>query len=844
MASVFIDIPGIGTVEAKNAASEATLQAILKAMTGVQKNTAGKGGGGEAEGGGGGSGGGKGVNALYAAANNVGVGFKNLAGTLKFVKGAVVGFGEGTTEIIKSFANVGDSVENAASVFSSIPLVGKMFSAVAESATKVTDSFQAATASGATFGGSIQQFAGSASAAGMTMDKFAQLISKNGEALRLLGGDTATGAKRFAAISKTLRTSSDELYNLGYSTDDVNQGMANYTKYLGSTGKLGNQTNAQLAAGSANYLKQMDLLAKVTGESRKDQEDARAKLLNDAQFQGKVANMSAAAGEAFANTVNTLPPGLRDVAKDIMVTGTATTEESQKFMAMMPKSAALMQKYAAITDAGGTITAEMQNELNNMLAAEGKSAKQQYASIGKYNKDMAGAYMNTVQASNIQNDAMKNATKEQKAAAEKQTTLAAAMEKNKQALAELSNTFQLALANSGILNLMMDAFKFLAGITQTYLIPAFNIMAAIVTGVGGILKDYVWPALALLGGAVYDYVISPFMTLAGFVWDNLTPIMLGLGTALGIYVGLMVFKNAAVIAETAVTIAKTVAMLALLGPLALVALGFAALTSPITLIVAGIGLLVYGFKKLYDSGWTFGTAIDALKDNLKGFFLALTDGFLWLLDKLTFGDANKKVKEAMAASDAEHKRLKDAETARDNERTKIAKERETAKQNNKLDQKLLGLKNSHADGLAAANKKEQEARDAKTDMNTADSVALLGQELKSQKSNILPKAEAVKKESDILPKAEAAKKEIEQKGVAKQADDAKTKADAEAKVKAEQETKAAATPVKTQESAESLLANLNTKMDQLVKYMAQTTTNTYQQVQATQALGSDVHKAA
>ena len=41
MASVFIDIPGIGNVEAKNAASEATLQAILQAMQAVQKNTAG-----------------------------------------------------------------------------------------------------------------------------------------------------------------------------------------------------------------------------------------------------------------------------------------------------------------------------------------------------------------------------------------------------------------------------------------------------------------------------------------------------------------------------------------------------------------------------------------------------------------------------------------------------------------------------------------------------------------------------------------------------------------------------------------------------------------------------------
>ena len=45
MAGVTIDIPGIGNVEAKNAATEATLREILKAMQGVQKNTAGGGGG-------------------------------------------------------------------------------------------------------------------------------------------------------------------------------------------------------------------------------------------------------------------------------------------------------------------------------------------------------------------------------------------------------------------------------------------------------------------------------------------------------------------------------------------------------------------------------------------------------------------------------------------------------------------------------------------------------------------------------------------------------------------------------------------------------------------------------
>ena len=43
-----------------------------------------------------------------------------------------------------------------------------------------------------------------------------------------------------------------------------------------------------------------------------------------------------------------------------------------------------------------------------------------------------------------------------------------------------------------------------------------------------------------------------------------------------------------------------------------------------------------------------------------------------------------------------------------------------------------------------------------------------------------------------------------------------------------------------QESAESLLSSLNTKMDQLIKYSAQTTTNTYEQVNATKGLSGNV----
>jgi hypothetical protein len=57
MAGVFIDIPGIGNIEAKNAASESTLRELLAVMKGVQKNTGAGGGAGGGGAGGGGAGG-------------------------------------------------------------------------------------------------------------------------------------------------------------------------------------------------------------------------------------------------------------------------------------------------------------------------------------------------------------------------------------------------------------------------------------------------------------------------------------------------------------------------------------------------------------------------------------------------------------------------------------------------------------------------------------------------------------------------------------------------------------------------------------------------------------------
>lgn len=828
--TVMVDIPGIGVVEARNAATESTLRELVNLMRG----RAGGGGGGAGGGGGGagGAGGGGGPGGIMRSASLVSRAFNGLVSTVQTVAGGIVSLGEAATKTIEQFANVGDSVENAASVFSKVPLLGTMFSAVASAATRTTDAFQKATASGATFGGSVSQMAASASAAGMTLDQFAGLVSRNGESMRLLGGDTETGAKRFSQISKTLRETSGDLYNLGFSTEDVNQGLANYTKYLGQTGKLGNKTNAELAAGSAKYLKEMDLLAKVTGESRKEQEEARAKLLNDAQYQAKVAGMGAEAGEAFANTVNMLPAGLRDVAKDIMTTGTATTEESQKFMAMMPKSAALMQEYAQITENGGTITAEMQNKLNNMLAEEGKAQKEQFRAQGMYNKEMSGAYMNTVQASNIQTDAMKKAAESQKNAQKTTDGQAAAMEKTKQALAAFSNSFQMALANSGILNTLMTMFGVAANVVQNVLVPVFKFFADAITQavkfVGeifsnksvqasfGKVMDTAKKLLTSVGdffGAIWksidwNKIKETATTVLVTMFDTVNFLMEKIGPiAAKIFeVGQGLVEKLTPMFEDIGTIIKRVAeVLAPLIPPIVDGIGsvlgsmfdmFAGLIRVVKKLITGDFWGAIG-----EFGSVFGSFFETLGNILKTLKDLAVGGIRAIWNFLSGGTPEKPKEDVKVAEEAKKKQEADKKSIED------AKKKEDA------DKKALeaAKKKEDADKKAAeaAKKKEEDSKKAAATAPAAitknynDPMALLGAELKQQKST-------------ILPSAEAAKKEIEAK--------AQKKADAEsaAGIPATASGAAAGTAAKSsaavpQESAETLLSSLNSKIDQLVK---------------------------
>jgi RNA polymerase-interacting CarD/CdnL/TRCF family regulator len=403
---------------------------------------------------------------------------------------------------------MGDDASDAASMLSGLPVIGKLgpiFKIVAGAADKMLAAYGAATAAGSSFGGSITQFSAAATTAGMNLQEFGSLIAKNGQSMGAFGTTTEGGAANFAKVSKQLRSTSSDLYALGFSTAEINQGLASYGNLMKLQGLQGKQSNAQLAQGARSYMKELDLLAKATGKSRQQVEDQMATMAKDAQFQASMSGLGDGVRKSFLAVTTGLPDGLQDFAKDIMATGTATTEENQKLMAMMPQSAAMLQRMNQKMQRGEAVTLEERNSLNNLMKSEGGKQLQSIKSAGAANAELAGTVNKLASTQQINANALKEGTEEQKKAAANTDKFNEKMNKMKEVLSGLSNTFTNILANSGFLDLMISAVGLVADIANAVLVPALQALDAGIRPIVDIFMKTFPPVLAVVS-ALFEKV--------------------------------------------------------------------------------------------------------------------------------------------------------------------------------------------------------------------------------------------------------------------------------------------------------------------------------------------------
>jgi hypothetical protein len=168
------------------------------------------------------------------------------------------------------------------------------------------------------------------------LDGYVDMINASSRDLALFGGSVFAGRKAFADIGAAMTPFREQLYNAGLSQEQVNAGAMSYLKLQTQLGQAQKMTTSELAVGAKKYLIEMDALAKITGETRENNEKALEEVRSQERFRAHIEDLVAQGRTTEAKEVENTYLRLRVFNKALaqgfadIQGGDMTTEASRK----------------------------------------------------------------------------------------------------------------------------------------------------------------------------------------------------------------------------------------------------------------------------------------------------------------------------------------------------------------------------------------------------------------------------------------------------------------------------------------------------------------------------------
>jgi muramidase (phage lysozyme) len=115
---------------------------------------------------------------------------------------------------------------------------------------------------------------------------FGNLIKANSESLALMGGTVNQGTQVFAGMAKGIQRSGlqTEFLRMGMTVDQINSGLGGYLRIQTLTGTAQRKTQSELTQGAAEYIKNLDILTKLTGKNAETLQQEREARMNEQRF--------------------------------------------------------------------------------------------------------------------------------------------------------------------------------------------------------------------------------------------------------------------------------------------------------------------------------------------------------------------------------------------------------------------------------------------------------------------------------------------------------------------------------------------------------------------------------
>ena len=232
--------------------------------------------------------------------------------------------------------------------------LGKVVNGLTQFAEASLAEYQALTGIGATFGKEIKDIKVAAAELGMTVEEMTGFLKENAKGLRAFGGTTDEAMARFKALSNTVLDSAElgmELRRLGYTTKDINEGLALFGEISRANANQDRQTLAEQAVSAKALMVELDGLSKLTGKQRQELADEmRARRRQgdiNAFLMGKNAEEQAAFTTQLTELQSKLGQDAADAFVDIALRGAPTTEGARNAMLAMGDGADELYNAAA-----------------------------------------------------------------------------------------------------------------------------------------------------------------------------------------------------------------------------------------------------------------------------------------------------------------------------------------------------------------------------------------------------------------------------------------------------------------------------------------------------------------
>lgn len=215
------------------------------------------------------------------------------------------------------------------------------------------------------------------------LEGLTRLIGESSKDLALFGGSVAQGRRDFANMGQAMAPFRESLFNAGMTQEEINEASMGYLRLQSRIGQTQNKTADELANGARRYLIEQDALTKLTGMTRKEQEDAREEIRSQERFAAVLmemrANNQGKQADELENTFLILKSQSKEAAQGFadVSTGMLTTEAAQKsFLATQGQSMATAEriKSGELNSAQGA---------QRVAAAHGATARALGTSLGK-----------------------------------------------------------------------------------------------------------------------------------------------------------------------------------------------------------------------------------------------------------------------------------------------------------------------------------------------------------------------------------------------------------------------------------------------------------------------------